>query len=386
MAGARWQAVQLCSPRVRQRLFSAARRKKRDAVAQRTATDHTGRPRSNRSGAHARGCRRWRRLETLRALRRSAPEPRAQLCARLARRRVSSASRGRKRASSERSLILRAPPSAVVARCARCPALRRGFEGAARASHLRRAAAACCRGGVGDARGCASGAQYLLTTCTCRRRLVLPEGAKARRPADQREQRAAMPSQSRRKGGGAAQRTRSAALAGVLLLRPASAFSCLRSGTTCTALGDLYAATNGAGWELPNAAGVGVPPQAWAEAAAGKATDFCTFEGAVCDSANNLVSLCAPGPRCPARRRCSAGRPFPGLGPGCLACEGALTRCLRPPQGAARQRAAGRAAVVAGAGHDAHQPVRAAACRFSAASAARSRAALTAALPTPRRQ
>ena len=101
----------------------------------------------------------------------------------------------------------------------------------------------------------------------------------------------------RRLGGGALQRTAGAALLLLLFaaaLRPAgaTAFACTRSGAICNALGDLYASTNGAGWELPNVAGVGVPPQAWAASASGIATDYCTFEGVVCDSANNVVSLC----------------------------------------------------------------------------------------------
>jgi len=87
-----------------------------------------------------------------------------------------------------------------------------------------------------------------------------------------------------------------AAAAASLLLRPAgAAFTCTRSGFACAALGDLYAATNGPGWRyLPSASGVSVPPSAWAAAAAGNATDYCTFEGAACDTTSTLVSLCVP--------------------------------------------------------------------------------------------
>lgn len=127
------------------------------------------------------------------------------------------------------------------------------------------------------------------------RQRAAPEGASARRTVGLPVVSAGMPSQRVRCGAGVAG-WRSPAAAVVLLLRTVSgAFTCTRSGTTCSALGDLYAATNGAGWELPNPSGVGVPLQAWAAAASGVATDYCAFEGAACDSANNLVSLCAPG-------------------------------------------------------------------------------------------
>ena len=107
---------------------------------------------------------------------------------------------------------------------------------------------------------------------------------------------AGLQARHRRRGGASSpyRTTTGAAALLVTALRKAgaTAFACTRSGATCNALGDLYASASGAGWELPNVAGVGVPPQAWAAAASGVATDYCTFEGVVCDSANNVVSLC----------------------------------------------------------------------------------------------
>jgi hypothetical protein len=55
---------------------------------------------------------------------------------------------------------------------------------------------------------------------------------------------------------------------------------------TCAALGDLYAATNGARWATQTG---------WLAAAAGTATDFCTFFGVTCTS-GAVTSLCALTP------------------------------------------------------------------------------------------
>ena len=75
-----------------------------------------------------------------------------------------------------------------------------------------------------------------------------------------------------------------------------AAFTCTDTspaGTvTCAALGDLYAATNGAGWETKTG---------WLAAAAGTATDFCTFFGVECstptlESSGAVTSLCALTP------------------------------------------------------------------------------------------
>ena len=54
-----------------------------------------------------------------------------------------------------------------------------------------------------------------------------------------------------------------------------AAFTCTVLDTTCSALGDLYAATNGGAWN--NNIG-------WITAAAGTATDYCTFYGVGCGS------------------------------------------------------------------------------------------------------
>jgi len=55
---------------------------------------------------------------------------------------------------------------------------------------------------------------------------------------------------------------------------------------TCAALGDLYYATSGNAWSAK---------QGWSSAAAGTATDFCTFAQSAggCDGAGVLTSLCA---------------------------------------------------------------------------------------------
>ena len=66
---------------------------------------------------------------------------------------------------------------------------------------------------------------------------------------------------------------------------------------TCAALGDFYAATNGAGWI----------PSNWDNAAAGTATDYCTFQqvstdpgsGNICDPTGALTWLCVHALCCP---------------------------------------------------------------------------------------
>ena len=64
-------------------------------------------------------------------------------------------------------------------------------------------------------------------------------------------------------------------------------FACTKQDATCEALGDLYYATNGAGW---------LNKGGWESAAAGVATDYCSFYPAdpdtlTCDEASALVSL-----------------------------------------------------------------------------------------------
>jgi hypothetical protein len=56
--------------------------------------------------------------------------------------------------------------------------------------------------------------------------------------------------------------------------------------TACAVLGDLYTATNGAGW-ASNRAGY----NGWRDAAVGIATDYCTFEGVMCND-GNLTKMC----------------------------------------------------------------------------------------------
>ena len=64
----------------------------------------------------------------------------------------------------------------------------------------------------------------------------------------------------------------------------ASCGSANNNPVTCSALGDLYASTNGAGWLVRGN---------WSSAAAGTATDYCTLSNATC-SAGVLISLCVP--------------------------------------------------------------------------------------------
>jgi hypothetical protein len=64
---------------------------------------------------------------------------------------------------------------------------------------------------------------------------------------------------------------------------------------TCAALGDLYNAAKGAG------VGYGAAwtnTSGWASAAAGNATDYCTFRGSFCDSTGALTFLCVPATCC----------------------------------------------------------------------------------------
>ena len=60
----------------------------------------------------------------------------------------------------------------------------------------------------------------------------------------------------------------------------ATAFSCassaglsVRSSTVCAALGDLFEGLNGPGW---------VDTSGWADAAAGRGGDYCSFFGVTC--------------------------------------------------------------------------------------------------------
>ena len=65
----------------------------------------------------------------------------------------------------------------------------------------------------------------------------------------------------------------------------AAVFTCASSGndaTTCAALGDLYTATNGASWASNSG---------WSSAAAGTATDYCTFGGIFCRG-DVVFSMC----------------------------------------------------------------------------------------------
>jgi hypothetical protein len=52
--------------------------------------------------------------------------------------------------------------------------------------------------------------------------------------------------------------------------------------TVCSALGDLYNATNGSYWTYQTG---------WSEATAGTPTDYCTFYGVICSS-GVLQKLC----------------------------------------------------------------------------------------------
>jgi hypothetical protein len=69
-----------------------------------------------------------------------------------------------------------------------------------------------------------------------------------------------------------------------------AAFTCgaADDSATCVALGELYAATGGAGWS--NNAG-------WRDAAAGTATAACTFVGVYCDG-GAVTLMCAPRAPC----------------------------------------------------------------------------------------
>jgi hypothetical protein len=59
-------------------------------------------------------------------------------------------------------------------------------------------------------------------------------------------------------------------------------FSCTQQDATCSALGDLYYATNGAGWTTKTG---------WASASAGTSTDYCTFSGVTCNR-GAVVEMC----------------------------------------------------------------------------------------------
>jgi len=81
---------------------------------------------------------------------------------------------------------------------------------------------------------------------------------------------------------------------GTLLLRAhgvyTASFTCGNSNdaATCAALGDLYTATTVTAWS--NSDG-------WSTAAAGTATDYCSFAGLSCDGSGLLTALCVfPAP------------------------------------------------------------------------------------------
>ena len=71
---------------------------------------------------------------------------------------------------------------------------------------------------------------------------------------------------------------------------PVCLFTCVQSDTVCSALGDLYNATNGVGWATNSG---------WSTAAEGLATDYCSFIGCSCN-AGILTMLCV---------RCSSAAP-----------------------------------------------------------------------------
>jgi hypothetical protein len=58
-----------------------------------------------------------------------------------------------------------------------------------------------------------------------------------------------------------------------------------RDGAACFALGQLYSSAVGDAWTERGG---------WADAAAGVATDYCSFEGVTCDGAGVVTGLCAP--------------------------------------------------------------------------------------------
>jgi hypothetical protein len=95
----------------------------------------------------------------------------------------------------------------------------------------------------------------------------------------------------------------------------AAALTCAagNDATTCAALDDVFTGAGGERWA--SSAG-------WRDAAAGAATDYCTFFGVACSSGSSLVtSLCVP---LSARAACTMFA--------CCACWrcGALTLCERP--------------------------------------------------------
>jgi hypothetical protein len=59
-------------------------------------------------------------------------------------------------------------------------------------------------------------------------------------------------------------------------------FVCYRQDAICEALGDLYYATNGAGW---------LNKRGWEAAAAGFATDYCTFSFANCPARERVLGV-----------------------------------------------------------------------------------------------
>jgi hypothetical protein len=71
----------------------------------------------------------------------------------------------------------------------------------------------------------------------------------------------------------------------------AAAFACRadRDAAACAALGALYASTGGASWGER----VG-----WADAAAGRASDYCAFTGVTCAADGNVTALCVTRAAC----------------------------------------------------------------------------------------
>jgi hypothetical protein len=67
------------------------------------------------------------------------------------------------------------------------------------------------------------------------------------------------------------------------LLAAAQSFTCAsyNDPVTCSALGDLYSATNGTSWNTNTG---------WSSAASGTATDYCTFDGAACASGTSTLT------------------------------------------------------------------------------------------------
>jgi hypothetical protein len=77
-------------------------------------------------------------------------------------------------------------------------------------------------------------------------------------------------------------------------------FACTRQDAACAALGDLYAATNGAQWTTNTG---------WAAAAGGVAQDYCTaLYKVACNVAGRLTRMCVHRPRMRKPLCCSPAR------------------------------------------------------------------------------